>query len=212
MDWRVRATQTAWLPIAVLAAICAGTSMAHASEGAAHQKPLQSGTRSWAVADFNGDHRPDLITASSTRNLAGSYTHDVQISLGGAQPGSLTFASFDAHIRLRARDVDGDHDADLVVLGSVSSIPIDLWLNDGKGHFRHGDASTLPAERQTASLECQEPDDDTLATVTDEQNPLAAPPTTLWAQAAVTGQPVIVPIRHLLTFDRANIRSRAPPR
>jgi len=143
----------------------------------------------WAVADFNGDHRLDLITASSTRNFSGTYTHSIEVALGGSESGSLSFASADAHIRLQVRDVDGDHDADLVVLGAISAKPIDLWINDGAGNFQHGDASRLQTESETPSIEGLESDDDTLATLTDDQNSLAAPRTALWTQDAASGRP-----------------------
>src|SRR5689334_19674007 len=84
---------------------------------------------SWAIADFNGDRQLDLVTSSSKRNTAGTYTHSLQIGLAGADSASLSFASSLPSIRLSARDVDGDHDADLVVMGAVSAQPIDVWLN-----------------------------------------------------------------------------------
>ena len=164
------------------------------------------------MADFNGDHRLDLITVFSTPNLAGSYTYRLEIGLGGPETGSFSFAGVDAEIRLRARDVDGDHDADLVVLGAISAKPIDLWLNDGAGNFRHGDVSKLPVESSSASLESPAPDDDTLATVSDDQSPLAAPDALLWAQDAISERAAALATQHFLSFDRANVRSRAPPR
>jgi hypothetical protein len=214
MGLGVSAKRNVWLSIAALAATCALTTPAQASAGAADPlNSLQTNRQApWTVADFNGDHRLDLITAFSTPNLGGSYTYRLEIGLGGPEFGSLSFASADAKIRLRARDVDGDHDADLIVLGAISAKPIDLWLNDGAGHFRHGDVSKLPVESDSASLESPTPDDDTLATVSDDQSPLAAPDALLWAQDAVAERTAAMATQHFLSFDRANLRSRAPPR
>ena len=39
--------------------------------------------------------------------------------------------------RLRARDLDGDKDRDLV-LETLSSVPLAVWINDGAGHFKRG--------------------------------------------------------------------------
>jgi hypothetical protein len=165
----------------------------------------------WTLADFNGDHRPDMVTASSSRNDTGNYTHRVQIGLG-EESGSLTFASNNARIRLSARDVDGDHDTDLVVMGIVSSKPIDVWLNDGTGHFRHGDVTGLAAESENASLEASASDDDTPAGLSDEQNPLAEACSVLWVLDGGADRAAAPYAENPLSSDRPHLRNRAPPR
>jgi len=45
------------------------------------------------------------------------------------------------------RDVDHDHDLDLVVTSLPSRTVLHVWLNDGYGHFRD---AALPAERPGA--------------------------------------------------------------
>src|SRR5437868_6593466 len=101
MGFGVGAMRKEWLSIAALSVICACTPAAFAG-GRNHLRNRIDPRIAWAVADFNGDRRLDLITASSTRNLSGSYTYDIQVALGGPESGSLSFASADAHSRLQA--------------------------------------------------------------------------------------------------------------
>jgi hypothetical protein len=158
----------------------------------------------WTIADFNGDRRPDLITATASRNLGGGYTY--QLNIG------LSFASSYSRIRLSARDVDGDHDADLVVLGAFSQQPIDLWLNDGAGNFHHGDVSNIPVDTATASLEGCEPDTDPSFTAPDERYSLSPSLVTMWERAGAVGA-VLAPAPHNpLTSHHPTVRGRAPPR
>ena len=86
-----------------------------------------------AVADVDGDGRPDIFLASVEQpaalyhNDGGMHFTDVTASSGIDTRGlATTCAAF--------ADVDGDGNIDLVV-GTLGG-PIKLWLGDGKGHFR----------------------------------------------------------------------------
>lgn len=79
------------------------------------------------VADFNGDDKVDLVSLSSLIGEPHAQFGPLDSSLPGASP----FASE----RLRARDLDGDTDRDLV-LESEWSVAIAVWINDGAGNFR----------------------------------------------------------------------------
>ena len=83
----------------------------------------------WVTADFNGDQKTDLVTVTSSNATF--------------QAGPLGAAAFTMPLglpsqRLRARDLDGDSDRDLV-LETLSAEPVAVWLNDGAGNFERAD-------------------------------------------------------------------------
>lgn len=105
-----------------------------------------SSISSWIVADFNGDNKTDFATTSRSGHDERGYSHEVQVTLGLSQRSSFTFLSSSARVQLRAQDIDGDHDRDIVILEKWSLQPIGIWLNDGLGNFHEGDL----ADYQTA--------------------------------------------------------------
>jgi hypothetical protein len=85
----------------------------------------------WAVADFDGDRKPDLVSVTEPS------ASDPVIHFGSLESGAFTAASGLPTHRLRARDLDGDSDRD-IVLETLASVPVAVWINDGSGHFKRG--------------------------------------------------------------------------
>src|SRR5258708_15040220 len=93
----------------------------------------------WTIADFDGDGQPDLLT-----------THPegyVELQLSSRTGASFSFPVLggDLGISIAARDVDGDHDLDLVITARGSHRPIGVWINDGRGAFEEGNAEAYSA-------------------------------------------------------------------
>jgi hypothetical protein len=82
------------------------------------------------MADFNGDHKPDLATLG--------MRDQIQVQLGAGQFPIFNLLTHPSANRLSARDLDGDNDRDLV-LESPSNVPLEVWINDGAGNFHLGD-------------------------------------------------------------------------
>ena len=112
--------------------------------GLAAEKPwtLPSASASgsgWSLADLDGDRVADLANAGPGLREGSSYVHRVQIDLSRSGTASFDVHGASAAIRLSLRDIDGDHDRDLVIFEPSSGLPVAVWLNDGAGHFTEAD-------------------------------------------------------------------------
>ena len=92
------------------------------------------------MADLDGDQKSDLALAQVLEHERG-----YRISLRLSATGDSSYFDLPSGIRsgltVRAQDVDGDHDLDLVITSGLSRQPVGIWLNDGVGNFTQGDAS-----------------------------------------------------------------------
>jgi hypothetical protein len=105
-----------------------------------------SRNRSWAVSDMNGDKIADLASAGPGRREGAEYAREISVNLDGAEKSEFTVRSPGAAVQLSLRDIDGDHDRDLVIVEPWSRRAIGIWLNDGRGHFEEGNlAKYAPA-------------------------------------------------------------------
>ena len=93
-------------------------------------------TQAWILADFDGDQKPDLAVLNT-----GSGTGAGRITVRHLEAGSFpATCSLISSEKLRARDLDGDADRDLV-LETATEGPIAVWLNDGAGNFSQADVA-----------------------------------------------------------------------
>jgi hypothetical protein len=106
----------------------------------------------WAVADFDGDSRPDMaITKMEAQGSGYVYWLELDLSTSHAAdsapkaPGFPFIASSMFGLHLTPRDVDGDQDLDIVVTIGFARQPVAVWINDGQGGFEEGDLAAYPA-------------------------------------------------------------------
>jgi hypothetical protein len=167
----------------------------------------------WALADFDGDSQIDVATASAGHRDARGYAHEVSVNLKGVQS-SFLFRSRDAKVQLRARDMDGDHDRDIVIFETPSMEPVGIWLNDGSGHFQEGDLADFQAalgNRDPASFECPRPAAVCWLAMSEQRIQLTTPRVSIAPQDRVT-EALPSEREHLPTDSlRSDLRSRAPP-
>src|SRR5437773_1380917 len=119
MKWIASTLARCWLLI-LAASAAAGVSQAFASQVSTSPLPLRSFEHlGWTTADFDGDSQPYVaITEVRGRN---SYVLSVRLSTN-LEPGSRSphpdlpnLSSSAVELHITPRDVDGDHDLDLVI-------------------------------------------------------------------------------------------------
>lgn len=113
-------------------------------------KMLSKGGFPIAIADVNGDGMDDIFAGGSY--LKGKPTLLIQQSAGKFEKQLIASDSLHENIAATFFDADGDKDQDLIVINGGSEAPvsdksfysIQLYTNDGKGHFSLLPAGALP--------------------------------------------------------------------
>jgi hypothetical protein len=98
----------------------------------------------FAIADFDGDRRPDLASIQAGQNRSGSSDYSIQIYLSQIGRQSIDLVAPVGGLLIEARDVDGDHSIDLVVSTAWRKQPVAIFLNDGHGIFSRAEVAAFP--------------------------------------------------------------------
>jgi hypothetical protein len=104
-----------------------------------HSTPHPHGV---AVADFNGDGKPDVVTDSWGTNQVELLLGDGKGGLG--TPGRYFSVGHRPYERLRSADLNHDGHPD-VVTTNLDDGTVTILLGDGKGGFRNAPGSPFPA-------------------------------------------------------------------
>jgi hypothetical protein len=123
-------------------------------------------TSQFAIADFDGDNRPDLVAVQAGQSgpLDTQYWVAVQLSRGPRQ--TLGIIASAGGLQITSRDVNGDNFLDVIVTTAWTRRPVAVLLNDGQGDFRALDPSAFPAAFTTSEKSC--------ASTTDEMRDATA--------------------------------------
>jgi len=156
--WRARTAAKAALLLCCAVLVACGALLGLATTPATAASPAQDSSRaairassSFAIADFDGDRRPDLATAEIERSNSRSTRYLIRLQLATG-PGQREQAGQFIGVtgafglpQISAIDVNGDHALDLVVTAAGQRQPIAILLNDGRGKFSLANPRDFPA-------------------------------------------------------------------
>ena len=124
----------------------------------------------FAIADLDGDQRPDLATIQAGQTSS-AFTNDywVQLRLSAREPRSFRLVAPQGGLFIEARDVNGDHALDLVLSTAWQREPVAILLNDGHGNFSRAAPMDYPKAFVQSSQSWG-------TTSTQQDCPVASPP------------------------------------
>lgn len=148
----------AWVcaALAIAMAASAGASAATRNAGAANAAPAMVTPRGggpFAIADFDGDHRPDLARVQAGQSSSYETQYWIQLQLTQAGRQLIGIVAPAGGLRVTASDVNGDHAIDLVLSTTWLGRPVAVLLNNGHGQFTPEKPSAYPGAFQQAASE-----------------------------------------------------------
>ncbi len=129
----------------VLLMLCLLPNPAAASEDARNERTsAQRIAPAVTIGDFDGDQRPDLVTADIGQRGASHTVYKIAIELSSGARSTLNIAAPEGGLRLTSRDVNGDDWPDVIVTTAWTQRPVAVLLNDGQGNFRELSPEQFP--------------------------------------------------------------------
>jgi hypothetical protein len=122
--------QTVWMTLAILS----GPMVITARGAPARTLPSQAGTP-FAIADFDGDNRPDLASIDTEQSNARSTHYWIAVHLSGGSGQIFGITAPTGGVLVTSRDVNGDSFPDVIVTTAWTNKPVVVLLNDGFGNF-----------------------------------------------------------------------------
>jgi hypothetical protein len=121
---------------------------ANAASASTRQAPVSSSEfkANFAIADLDGDRKPDLATVEAQKGNSSSatqYSIRLQLTAGAAQVFGVIAPA--GGLQIVARDVNGDDALDVLVSTAWQHKRVAVLLNDGHGKFTLADPAAFPA-------------------------------------------------------------------
>jgi hypothetical protein len=127
----------------LLLGLASGSAVAGAKVQSAPVTSVGPGPQ-FAIADFDGDLRPDLASIQAGPNSSGNTNYWIQLQLSAFGPQSIRFVAPAGGLRIEARDVNGDHAVDLILSTAWFNQPVAVLLNNGHGGFSRAEPAAFP--------------------------------------------------------------------
>jgi len=123
----------------------------------------------FAVADFDGDSRPDFANVRIGQSDVTNTEYWIQLQLSAFGQQSIRIVAPAGGLRLVARDVNGDQALDLIVTTAWLNQPVAVYLNDGHGRFTYAQPAAFPSAFHAWEADWSPP-------ICDTGDALGAPP------------------------------------
>ncbi len=107
-------------------------------------------TSQFAIADFDGDRRPDLATIQVGQGSSWDTHYWIAFQLSGGSRQTLGITAPTGGLQITSRDVNGDSFLDVVVTTAWTNQPVAVLLNDGQGNFKATSPSAFPGAFTTS--------------------------------------------------------------
>jgi hypothetical protein len=104
------------------------------------------------IGDFDGDQRPDFVTADIGQRGASHTVYKIAIELSSGVRSTLDIAAPDGGLQLTSRDVNGDDQLDVIVTTAWTQRPVAVLLNDGQGNFKQLSPEQFPGAFPDSSV------------------------------------------------------------
>jgi hypothetical protein len=98
----------------------------------------------FAIADLDGDLRPDLASIQAEPNSSGTTNYWIQLQLSTTGWQSIPVVARAGGLRIETRDVNGDNAIDLVLAEAWFDRPVAVFLNNGHGGFSRAELNAFP--------------------------------------------------------------------
>jgi hypothetical protein len=108
-------------------------------------------TAHFAIADFDGDQRPDLATVRAERTSQPFSSYSIHLKFSGSPDAALNLIAPGGGLEIVARDVNGDAFTDLVVITATDSRLVAVLVNDGHGKFTVAKPAAFPGIGQQSN-------------------------------------------------------------
>lgn len=110
-------------------------------------------TARFAVADFDGDQRPDFAEVVAGQGDSENALYLVAFQLSGGPRHSLRISGPAGGLEISPIDVNADGYLDVVVTALWTRRPVAVLLNDGRGNFRLSSPALFPRLLDVAKVQ-----------------------------------------------------------
>ena len=111
-------------------------------------------TYQFAIADFDGDLRPDLATVQIGHSDSWDTQYWIAFQLSSGARQTLGITAPTGGLRIASRDVNGDDFLDIVVTTAWTNRPAAVLQNYSQGNFRVLEPSAFSAAFTTSGKSC----------------------------------------------------------